>query len=78
MNFNDQLTNDITPLYTKYATNLLYKGETSEETGTIPTVSKEGFAFDGWFTEGSGGKKVVNFQKQLVTDTVEGFVQGGK
>lgn len=47
MSFNDQLTNTTTTLYTKYATNLLYKGETSEETGTIPTPSKEGYTFGG-------------------------------
>ncbi len=47
MIFNDQLTNGITTLYTKYATNLLYKGETSEEAGTIPTASKEGYTFGG-------------------------------
>ena len=51
------------PVVTKYThkdANSLYEGEYNETKATIPTVKRLGYAINGWYTETSGGEKVLN------------------
>ena len=53
-------------LYAKYGTTSLYTGPRNATAGTIPTVSKTGYTFAGWYTAATGGTKVINADKSVV------------
>lgn len=55
-----------TPLYIPYGMSTIYTGRTNTTVGTIPTATKTGYDFDGWYTASSGGTKVVNANGTLV------------
>ena len=47
-------------LYTKKGSSNVYTTIRGSVEGTIPTASKSGYTFNGWYTEKSGGSKVLN------------------
>ena len=53
-------TSGTTTLYTKKGATGVYTGIQNTTAGTIPTASKTGYTFDGWYTANSGGSKVLN------------------
>ena len=63
---NGGTLNGSTPLYSKYGTNTVLTARDSTSTTSIPTASRNGFTFQGWFTADSGGTKVINADKSLV------------
>ena len=54
------------PLYSKYGIANMYTGISNTTTATIPTASKTGYTFSGWYTAASGGSKVINADKSTV------------
>ena len=52
----------ISPLYSKAGTASLYTGIRNDTVGTIPsaTINDPEFTFDGWYTDATGGAKVIN------------------
>ena len=63
--FNNNGTTTST-LYSKYGTTGLYTGIRNTTAGTIPTATKTGYTFAGWYTAASGGSKVINADKSVV------------
>ena len=53
-------TSGTTTLYTKKGATGVYTGVQNTTAGTIPTASKTGYKFDGWYTASTGGSKVLN------------------
>ena len=49
-----------TTLYTRKNATAVYTGVRNSTAGTIPTASKTGYKFDGWYTASTGGSKVLN------------------
>ena len=49
-----------TILYTKKGATGVYTGIQNTTAGTIPSASKTGYTFNGWYTASSGGSKVLN------------------
>ena len=47
-------------------------------TGTVPSATKQGYAFKGWYTQSSGGTQIYNASGTLSTATVSGYISGGK
>ena len=60
------------PLYVPYNSKSIYTGRTNSTAGTIPTATKDGYTFDGWFT--STGLKVINADKTIPTTAVSGWI----
>ena len=44
--------------------------------GTLPTVNREEYYFDGWFTESTGGKKITDYS--IITDDITIYAQWEK
>ena len=67
---------DSTPLYTRLGATAVYTGliETTT-TGIIPTASKTGYTFNGWYTLSSGGSKVLNADGTFAGN-VAGYTNG--
>ena len=53
-------TSGTTTLYTKKGATKVYTGIRNTTEGSIPTASKSGYTFQGWYTASSGGSKVLN------------------
>ena len=53
-------------LYAGYGSNKVYTGRNNLTSGTIPTATKTGYGFDGWYTEKTGGSAVIDSSKALV------------
>ncbi len=49
-----------TPRYARYNDSNLYTTRTGSTTSTIPTATKTGWTFNGWWTAASGGSQVIN------------------
>ena len=47
-------------------------------TGTVPSATKQGYTFKGWYTQQSGGTQIYNASGTLSTATVSGYISGGK
>ena len=56
------------PQYVKYNSSDMYSSRTGSSVVNKPTASKSGWSFAGWFTEASGGTKVINTNGTLVSD----------
>jgi len=39
---------------------------------SVPTVKKDGYCFDGWYTKATGGKKVINANGTFVANVTDG------
>ena len=49
-----------TPRYVRYGSAVIYTSRTGEgNASTIPTATKTGWTFDGWYTAATGGSKVI-------------------
>ena len=55
-----------TSLYAKKNTTSLYTGAQNSTAGTIPSASKTGYTFNGWYTGTSGGSKVIDSSKNVI------------
>ena len=67
-------TSGTTTLYTKNGANVVYTTIRGTTTGTIPTASKTGYSFDGWYTSASGtGSKVLNSDNSFTGTAVSGY-----
>jgi len=53
-------TSGTTTLYTKKGDTKVYTGIQNTTAGTIPTASKTGYTFQGWYNASSNGTKVLN------------------
>ena len=60
-----------TPLYTKKGIAGLYTGISNTTAASVPTASKAGYSFDGWYTSPAGGSRVYNN-----TPTLQASVNG--
>ena len=49
-----------TPRYVRYNNATIYANRSGANTGTVPTATKTGWTFDGWYTQATGGSKVIN------------------
>ena len=61
------------PLYTRTGATAVYTGIRNSTAGTIPTASKEGYLFNGWYTAASGGSKVLNADGSFTGTAVSGY-----
>lgn len=60
-----------TPLYVSYKATGIYTGRTNTTAATIPTATKSGATFNGWYTAATGGNKVI-----AADGTVQASVSG--
>lgn len=66
------------PLYVRYDSANVYTGATSNTTGTVPTATKSGYTFNGWYTEQTGGSQIYNASRTLTSATVSGWTGSSK
>ncbi len=66
------------PLYVRYDSANVYTGATSGTTGTVPTASKTGYTFNGWYTAQTGGYQIYNASGTLTSATVPGYTGSSK
>ena len=61
-------------LYTRKGATAVYTGlmETTT-TGTIPTATKNGYTFNGWYTASSGGTKILNANGSFTGSAVTNY-----
>ncbi|MBQ6135055.1 MAG: InlB B-repeat-containing protein, partial [Bacilli bacterium] len=64
-------------LYVPYGQTNIYTGRTNTTAGTIPTASKSGWTFNGWYTAASGGSQVIN-ASGVVQASVSGWTDASK
>jgi uncharacterized repeat protein (TIGR02543 family) len=74
---NSGLVSGTSPLYVKKGSTGIYTGATNTTAGTIPTATRTGYDFSGWWTAASGGSKVINADKSVVA-SVSGWTDGSK
>ena len=60
-------------LYTKKGATVVYTGIQNTTTGTIPTATKTGYTFNGWYTASSSGSKVLNANGTFTGTAVSGY-----
>ena len=60
-------------LYTKKGATSLYTGVQNTTTSSVPTASKVGYSFAGWYTAASGGTKVLNADGTFTSSAVSGY-----
>ena len=70
-------SNTTSTLYSKYGVTSLYTGVTNTTIGTVPTATKTGYTFKGWYTAASGGSKVINADGTTVA-SVSGWTNASK
>ncbi len=66
------------PLYVRYDSANVYTGAASTTTGTVPTASKTGYTFNGWYTAQTGGSQIYNASGTLTSATVSGWTGSSK
>ena len=59
-NANDAALSGTNPLYAKYNDANIYTTSSATTTGSLPTVTRTGYIFNGWYTAASGGSQVYN------------------
>lgn len=74
MTFDDLQTNTTTDLYTHYGTDELYESETGTTLQEIPTASKAGYVFNGWYTAATEGTQVIDYKNSILKTAVEGYI----
>ena len=72
-NSNSGTLNGTSPLYVKYNNASFYDGEFSSTTKSAPTVSKTGYTNTGWWTQTSGGSKVLKPNGTLTGSAVSDY-----
>ena len=65
------------PLYVKKGSTGIYTGIRNTTAGTIPTATKTGHDFTGWWTSATGGTKIINADKSVVA-SVSGWTDSNK
>ena len=66
------------PLYVSYNNASVYTGATNTTAGTVPTATKTGYTFNGWYTAETGGSQIYNASGTLTSATVSGYTSGSK
>ncbi len=66
------------PLYTRSGVNVFYDGELSSTTTSAPTTSRTGYTWNGWFTEATGGSKILSNTNAIQSKTVDGYIKSSK
>ena len=66
------------PLYVSYNNASVYTGSTNTTAGTVPTATKTGYTFNGWYTEKTGGSQIYNASGALTSTAVSGYTSGSK
>ena len=72
-NANGGVLNGSSTLYTYYGNSYTYTTRLGSTSKRAPTVYKEGYTFDGWYTANNGGSKVLNADGSLVNVAVSGW-----
>ena len=76
-NANSGSVSGTTPLYVQYGSGTLYTTATGTATASIPTASKTGNAWHGWYNDTSGGTLVINNTPAIVA-SVDGWTNASK
>ena len=66
------------PVYVYYNGTATYSSRTGSTARAIPTATKEGYTFTGWWTAASGGSKVINADGTLTGVAVSGWTNASK
>ncbi len=77
-NANGGTLSGTSPLYVSYSNASVYTGATNTTAGTVPTASKTGYTFNGWYTATSGGSQIYNASGTLTSTAVSGYTSGSK
>ena len=59
-NANDGTLSGTSPLYTKKDVKVFYSGIRNTASASIPTATRDGYTFSGWYTAASGGTQVID------------------
>ena len=65
------------PQYIRKGQTGVYTGIRNSTAGTIPTATRTGYTFTGWWTAASGGTKVINADNSIVA-SVSGWTDANK
>ena len=71
-------TTKTTTLYTRTGSNKVYTGIRNETAGTIPSATKVGYSFNGWYTAETGGSKVLNADGTFTGTAASGYTSSDK
>jgi len=66
------------PVYASYQGTATYSSRTGSSSRAIPTATKSGYNFTGWWTAASGGNKVINADGTLTGTAVSGWTNASK
>ncbi len=66
------------PLYVQYGSGTLYTTATGSATANMPTASRAGWAWGGWYTASSSGSQVANTTPALTGVAVSGWTNTSK
>ena len=66
------------PVYVYYKGTATYSSRTGSSSRAIPTATKSGYNFTGWWTAASGGNKVINADGTLTGTAVSGWTNASK
>ena len=77
-NVNGGTLSGTSPLYVSYNNASVYTGATNTTAGTVPTATKTGYTFNGWYTATSGGSQIYNASGTLTSAAVSGYTSGSK
>ena len=66
------------PVYVYYKGTATYSSRTGSSSRAIPTATKSGYTFTGWWTAASGGNKVINADGTLTGTAVSGWTNASK
>ena len=66
------------PLYVSYNNASVYTGSLDTNAGTVPTATKTGYTFNGWYTAETGGSQIYNASGTLTSAAVSGYTRESK
>ena len=78
VNDDSGVIDGVNELYAQNDTDKLYLSLEEFEYGNVPSVSKEGYEFTGWWTETTGGDMVIYPTGDVRDDTVSDYIDQGK
>ena len=72
-------TSNYKDLYVKLNTNELYTTARGNTVGTIPTATREGYTFEGWYSAAAiaENKKVYDASGNITTNTISNYIKNG-
>ena len=66
------------PLYVRYDSANVYTGATSSTTGTVPTATKTGYTFNGWYNAQTGGTQIYDASGTITSANVPDYTGSSK